>query len=86
MLIRLLMAPVMDDKERQEEVVRQCGLDWTILRPVRLSNGVRTGCVKLGEEIEWGLGSSVSRADVASVMLDAIADPRTIGRAMTLRS
>ena len=58
------------DKKRQEEIVRNSGLDWVIVRPGRLTNGrmrrnYRHG-VKIGNYI-WTV--SISRADVADFML-----------------
>ncbi len=76
----------MDDKERQETFVRDSALDWTIIRPVRLSSGARTGRVSSGEDLGWGIMSRVSRADVAAVMLDAMLDADTFKRAITVRS
>jgi uncharacterized protein YbjT (DUF2867 family) len=85
-LVHLMLRDVMHDKERQEAFVRGSTLDWTIVRPVRLSDKARTRRISSGEELRWGLASTVSRADVAAFMLDAIPDANTIGRALTLRN
>jgi putative NADH-flavin reductase len=66
----LLRAPY-EDKNLMEPAVRASNLDWTILRPVMLTNGARTG----NYAIEYGrhpAKSSVSRADVALAMLRAV--------------
>jgi len=83
-IVHLLLHKVMDDKERQEAFVRDSTLDWTIIRPVRLSNGTQTGSVRMGDELPWGLMSQVSRLDVAAVMLDAMLDSTTVMRALTV--
>lgn len=83
-VLRTVLREVMADKEIQEAAVRASGLQWTILRPVRMTDGERTGRVHVGREVRWGLGSRVSRADVAAVMLSALEDRGTIGQAMTI--
>jgi uncharacterized protein YbjT (DUF2867 family) len=83
-VLHLVLRSVMADKEIQEAAVRESGLAWTIFRPVRLTDGPRTDRVLVGREVRWGLGTRVSRADVAAVMLSALDDPATIGQAMTI--
>lgn len=59
------------DKEKQERLIQQSDLDWTIVRPGQLTNGQKRGRYKHGK----GLGSyiltkMISRADVAHFILD----------------
>ncbi len=68
------------DRREQEEAVRASGLEWTILKPPRLTDGPRTGRVRIGPELRIGLLSSVSRADLAEVILDEAESPRLIGQ------
>lgn len=84
LVLRMLLAAVMADKDRQEAAVRGSAAAWTIVRPVRLSNDARSGALKSGADLRWGLGSRVPRADVAAFMLEALETPATIGRALTL--
>ena len=77
----LLWAPY-EDKNRMEPEVKASGLEWTILRPTRLTNGPLTGryTVSAGRpEV-----SSVSRADVAAAMLRAVEERLWIGEAPTV--
>jgi uncharacterized protein YbjT (DUF2867 family) len=55
-----------------EDAVESSALDWTIVRPPRLTNGALTthARVAYGQNIRGGL--SVSRADVAHYMLTAM--------------
>ena len=85
-IVRLFLRDVMDDKERQDAILMSSGLDWTIVRPAKLSNGPKTGRLESGEGLAWSLASSASRADVAAFLLAALADPATIGRAITVRN
>ncbi|HOX20026.1 MAG TPA: SDR family oxidoreductase [Gemmatimonadales bacterium] len=83
-VLRTLLREVMDDKEIQEAAVRGSGLDWTIVRPVKMTNGPRTGRTQVGPTLRWGLGSKVSRADVAAAVLDTLSDASSIGAALTV--
>jgi putative NADH-flavin reductase len=60
------------DKDRQEELIMASDLDWTIVRPVILTKGKRSGRVRvLRDPAEWRNGL-VSRADVAAYLVDAV--------------
>lgn len=83
-VLRTLLGEVMADKEIQEAAVRGSGLDWTIVRPVKLTNGPRSGRTAIGPALRWGLGARVSRADVATAILDTLSDTKTIGAALTV--
>jgi putative NADH-flavin reductase len=75
----LLWAPY-EDKNLMEPEVRSSGLDWTILRPTMLTNGMRTGryTVEVGRRPAVG---RVTRADVATAMLRAVEERQWIGEA-----
>ena len=77
-LIGSLLRPVYDDLERMEGVLRSSGLDWTVVRPPKLTAKAATGTYRtlVGANIERAF--SVSRADVAHAMLDALGDPATV--------
>jgi putative NADH-flavin reductase len=73
-LFPLLMKEEYEDKEAQEQLIRQSTLDWTIVRPDRLTNGPHTGNYRMKESLEFSLQSSISRADVADCMLKQFTD------------
>ncbi|MHB8417434.1 MAG: NAD(P)-dependent oxidoreductase [Myxococcales bacterium] len=79
-LIKSLLRAHYHDLARMEDVVRDSGLDWTIVRPPRLTNGPLTGTYRtaLGENLRGG--TSISRADVAHLMLRAVAQPELVGQ------
>ncbi|WP_424927735.1 NAD(P)-dependent oxidoreductase [Amaricoccus tamworthensis] len=61
-----------EDKDRQEEMIIQSDTDWTIVRPVILTNGAKSGKYRvLRKPEEWRMGL-ISRNDVASYLIDAI--------------
>ena len=64
-------------KRDADVALRDSGLDWTILRPGRLTNDDGTGQVALGEDIARG---EIPRADVAAVVVAVLDDPSSIGR------
>ncbi|MGK5733108.1 NAD(P)H-binding protein [Streptomyces sp. URMC 124] len=59
---------------------RAC-LDWTILRPGRLTDDAGTGLVTLGESTGRG---AVTRDDVAEVLAALLDEPGTAGRTLEL--
>lgn len=71
------------DADRMETEVRGSGLDWTIVRPPRLTGGPATGTYRTGTE---GVrhAYSVARADVAGALLSFAADPATVGATITV--
>jgi uncharacterized protein YbjT (DUF2867 family) len=70
-------------KRASEEDLRDRSLDWTILRPGRLTNDPGTGLVDLRPSVERG---AVPRDDVASVVLGLLHEPRTSGSTLELVS
>ncbi|MFW5681289.1 MAG: NAD(P)-dependent oxidoreductase [Pseudomonadota bacterium] len=68
----LFLGRVYDDKNLQEYLIRNSDLDWTIVRPVILTNGRWTGHYRvLLDPRDWGFGF-VSRADVADFLVQQI--------------
>ena len=59
------------------------GLDFTIIRPGRLTDDDPTGLVSAGERVER---SEIPRADVAAVVAEALRQPATVGSAFNLVS
>lgn len=57
--------------------LRDSDLDWTIVRPGRLTDGDATDRVELGPDVDRG---DVTRADVAAVLRAVLEDDRTIGK------
>ncbi len=73
-----------DDKSRQEGLIKESGLDWTIARPGVLLNGPQTGRYKvLGKPSEWRNGV-ISRSNVADFLVKQIEDRTFISGAPVL--
>jgi uncharacterized protein YbjT (DUF2867 family) len=74
------------DLARMEEVLRDSDLDWTAVRPPRLTDKPVTGTYRTtyGQNIRRGI--FVSRADVAHYMLWALDQPETFKRTVGIAS
>ena len=64
-----------------QDVMARTGLDWTILRPGRLTNDPAVGTVTLAEHVPPG---AVTRDDVAAVLVALLDRPDTAGRVYEL--
>ncbi len=62
-------------KRDADAALRHSGLDWTILRPGRLTDDPPTGLVALGAEVAR---AEVPRADVAAVLAAVLDDARAV--------
>ncbi len=79
----LLLRPVFLDHERQEQVVRDSGLDWTIVRPSAFTDGPADGKYKVDIPAdERGLTLKISRADIAGFLAGCLGDSTFIHRAV----
>ena len=85
-LFRMLLGDIYADKEAREEFLRRSHLDWTLVYPVTLTNGPRTGRYQVGEHLAFHGLPMISRADVAEFVLTQIADTRYLRRAVLISS
>ena len=69
LLRKTLLRNVADDSAEMERVVMSSGLDWTIVRPPRLTNGRFTGYYSVEDDRLPAGGRAISRADVAHFLL-----------------
>jgi putative NADH-flavin reductase len=70
------------DRLEQERLVRQSSLDWTIIKPPRLTDAPPSGRTKAGPDVRVGLLSRISRADLTDFLMDEIERPRFVGQAV----
>ncbi len=73
-MYRLLLTDIFADKADGERYLRSSSLDWTLVYPVLLSNGPRTGKYRVGEHLDLHGLPRVSRADVADFILTQLED------------
>ena len=73
------------DHEVKESLIRSSRLDWTIVRPPKLTNGPRTGDYRSGDDITtWKPVPVLSRSDVAHFVIQELVEPRYVHRAPRL--
>jgi len=83
LLRKTLLRNIADDSAEMERMVKASGLDWTIVRPPRLTNGPRRERYGVADDhLPNGAGgnATISRADVAHFMLDELEHPTHIRR------
>jgi hypothetical protein len=59
-----------------EDILRDSGLDWTVVRPPRLTDKPLTSSYRVAYGQNLRGGWSVSRADVAQLCFACSSDPR----------
>jgi putative NADH-flavin reductase len=81
-LLWALFRPVYADMATMEDEIRQSGLDWTILRPPRLTDKPPTGRYRTALNRSVRGGRTISRADLAAAILKLLDDPTSIRAAI----
>lgn len=83
-IILRVLAPMLPDKENQEQVVRNSGLDWMLVRPptiVGCTSGRPARVIPEGERGRTGL---VSRASLAALLVHAAGTDEYTHRAIAV--
>jgi putative NADH-flavin reductase len=93
LLRNTLLRNIAEDSAEMERIVKASPLQWTIVRPPRLTNGPRRERYGLAvDHLPNGAGgnATISRADVAHFMLDEVEQPghmrQVVGIAYTKRA
>ena len=73
------------DRAAQEACVQSSGLDWTLVKPPRLTHQPIRGRVVVGPTVKVGLGSRISRADLAEFLLRELYFPEYSGQVVFVR-
>ncbi len=71
---------VYEDMLKTVALVRESGLEWTVVRVPRLTDTSKTGNVRVGM-VGKGTGANLSRADMAEFMLKQVDDLRHLRQA-----
>ena len=74
LVTRMAMGSQVKDKAAGEDVLRASSLDWTIVYATRLTNGPKTEPRVVPETRKVGMAQKISRAAVASFLLQAATD------------
>src|SRR5262245_17537428 len=79
-IAKALFGKVYHDLAAMEDILRDSGLHWTLLRPPRLTGKPLTGHYRTAYGHNVRGGRSIPRADVAHYMLAVAGQPETIGQ------
>src|SRR4029453_7102275 len=77
-LIRRIFGRLYIDLAAMEDLLRDGSLDWTSIRPPRLTNGPLTGTYRTAIDRNVRPGLIISRRDVAHLMLTVLRQAETI--------
>ncbi len=81
LILPLLLRKVYADKNRQEALVRDSGLDWVLVRPSVLTDKHGRDTVRALTDLSHFHGGTIARADVARFALDQVRDDAWVHRA-----
>jgi len=81
---RAVMGRVYDDKARQEALIKDSAVDWTIVRPGILTNGSAKGRYQVLVDRETWRNGVIARADVAHFIVEDLATGAHVGQAPVL--
>lgn len=77
-----LLRDIYADKLIGDRLIASTDLDWTIVRPSKMTDGPLTASYRSGERLALSGMASISRADVAHFVLQAAGNPHTIGKTL----
>jgi len=75
---------VLADHRRAVERIKGAGMNWTIARPLQLTNGPLTGSYRQTAQGVPAGGSRISRADAAHYLVNALESPDSSNRSIGL--
>jgi len=77
---RLFFAGVVADASGMEQIFKESGLDWTLVRPPQLNDRPHTGKYRVREGHLPPFGFNISRADVADFMIRVAENRSFVGK------
>ena len=77
---RIFFRDLVADSAEMEGVITKSGLDWTIVRPPKLTDEPRTGKYRVREGHLPLFGFQISRADVADFAIKSVEEHASIGK------
>ena len=75
--------PAVDkDRDAQEVAVKESGLNWTLVKPFRISGAKPKGTVRAASAIRITAFTSTRRADLAEFLIKEFSESRFRGQAV----
>ncbi|TDC90625.1 NAD(P)H-binding protein [Actinomadura sp. 7K507] len=84
LILQRILKHAFADMRAAEDATRASGLDWTIVRPPRLTEGPGAGRYRKAVDRHVLGGFSMARADLASALLDLAGDASSIGHVVAV--
>jgi len=81
LIFPLLLRKVYADKNRQEAIIRDSGLDWVVVRPSVLNDKPGGHALRALTDLTGFHGGTIARADVARFVVDQVSDDSFLHRA-----
>lgn len=75
LILPLLLKTIYEDKDREEAIIKASTVDWMIVRPGMLTNGIRSGQYRVLTDMTGVKAGKISRADVADFILRQLTHP-----------
>lgn len=82
--IRTVLKNIFSEMPRQEKIISQSGLDYTIVRPARLTDESIVGEYTAAEDLYIGLSSHISRTAVADFLLKQLESKKFFSKTVTV--
>lgn len=83
LFFQMFLREHMADKEKQENLVKSSGLEWTLVQPVALVDKPVVGHYMASDSGEMG-GSMISRSDLAAFIAQELETPRHVAMTVTM--
>lgn len=80
LIFPLLLSKVYADKNRQEAIIRESGIDWVLVRPSVLNDQPGRGTNRVLTDLSDFRGGTISRTDVAKFVLDQVSEGSWVHR------
>jgi len=85
-IFKLILRNIYFDKAIGDGQIHRSALDWTLVYPVVLTDGIATGNYKTGDKLQMRGMPKISRADVADFMLRQLTDNSFVKKSVILMS
>jgi uncharacterized protein YbjT (DUF2867 family) len=80
LIMPLLLGKVYADKNRQEQIVADSGLEWVLVRPAILNDKPPRGKVRALVDLNGLHGGTIARGDVAKFVIDQLGSDAFLGK------
>ena len=76
---------IAQDRAKQERLVESSGLEWTLIKPPRLTNDKARNRFRSAENLKVGAMSKISRKDLSQFILEQIESSECVGKKVVVQ-